>query len=104
YLQANADLIEKWKPRLTAPPGHLRVGLVWAGNPQFKGDRDRSMELSNLAQLARVPGVTFISLQKGTPAQQAKRPPEGMHLVNLSSDLADFADTAAVISQLDLVI
>ncbi len=54
--------------------------------------------------MAAVPGITFFSLQKGDGQDEAKSPPPGMNLVDHSEDLKDFADTAALIAQLDLVI
>jgi hypothetical protein len=80
------------------------VGIVWGGNPEFKNDQRRSFTLDVLAPLARVPGVQLVSLQKGAPAAQAATPPEGMALANVGPMLTDFADTAAVMDQLDLVI
>jgi len=65
YLKAADDLIEKWRPKVNLPAGHLRVGLAWAGSPTFKGDRTRSLHLETLAMLGSVEGVTFFSLQKG---------------------------------------
>jgi ADP-heptose:LPS heptosyltransferase len=82
----------------------LKIGLAWAGNPQFGTDQTRSLNLRQLAPLAAVQGVKFFSLQKGHAAQQAKKPPPGLELVDLSPDLNDFADTAAVMSLLDLII
>jgi hypothetical protein len=57
-----------------------------------------------LAPLGEIPGVRFISLQKGTPAAEAARPPQGMELHDFTEDLHDFADTAALVENLDLVI
>jgi ADP-heptose:LPS heptosyltransferase len=82
----------------------LKIGLAWAGNPTFSSDQTRSLSLGRLALLAVVEGATFYSLQKGPAAAQAAAPPAGLRLVNLSADLHDFADTAAVISLMDLVI
>jgi glycosyltransferase involved in cell wall biosynthesis len=62
------------------------------------------LSLGALAPLARVPGVQFVALQKGVLVVQAEAPPDGMAMVNLGPLLADFADTAAVLDQLDLVI
>ena len=80
-------------------PG-LRVGLVWAGNPQFITDRLRSLPLAELGVLAGVEGVQFYGLQYG-PAQA---PPPGLEITNLMEGVGDFADTAALIAGLDLVI
>jgi Flp pilus assembly protein TadD len=104
YLKADDQLIEAWKRRLDAAPNRFRVGLVWAGNPGFKGDRMRSLTLETLAPFAAVPGVTFFSLQKGSACDQANHPPRGMQLTNLGRELKDFADTAAVMSLMDLIV
>lgn len=103
YLYAPSDLVEKWRARL--PEKGLRVGLVWKGNPLFDNDADRSLpSLEVLAPLVSVDGVTFVSLQKGAGEDEARHPPAGFHLTHLGEMLTDFADTAAVISSLDLVI
>lgn len=103
YLQAPADRIEKWAALL--PGDGLRVGLVWKGNPLFENDADRSLPgLEVLAPLWEVAGVRFISLQKGAGEHEAIQPPGGLTLIDLGTHLTDFADTAAVISGLDLVI
>jgi len=112
YLAADASHVASWKRRLEALPGSpgLRVGLVWAGNPRpnFPGlnaiDRRRSIALAQFAMLAEVPGVSFISLQKGEPALEARSPPPGLVLHDWTDELNDFADTAALIEALDLVI
>jgi Flp pilus assembly protein TadD len=102
YLQADAAAIAAWRARLAGLPG-LRVGLVWAGNPKYPADRKRSMHLSRLAPLRSVPGVSFISLQKGDPAAQIGE--LGWHdMTDHTEELADFADTAALLEALDLVI
>jgi hypothetical protein len=103
YLHAESKRIEKWAALL--PKDGLRVGLVWKGNPLFDNDTDRSLpSLGVLAPLGSVGGVNFISLQKGAGEDEAMQPPDGLHLIHLGSQLTDFADTAAVIANLDLVI
>ncbi len=103
YLQAPAELIQKWAAML--PDDGLRVGLVWKGNPLFENDADRSLPaLEVLAPLWQIDGVRFISLQKGAGEQEAAQPPAGLSLLDLGSQLVDFADTAAVVVNLDLVI
>jgi tetratricopeptide (TPR) repeat protein len=102
YLHADAEATAAWRQRL-APLQGLRVGLVWAGNPAYPDDRRRSVPLAALAPLASVPGVVFVSLQKRLGALEAE-PPPGMVLHDWTGELADFADTAALVSALDLVI
>lgn len=103
YLKPHPSLHQAWGARLGPAPGRLRVGLAWAGSPTNKNDRYRSVSLEQLAPLARA-GATFYSLQKGPAAAQAAHPPSGMELIDLTNDVQDFADTAALISNLDLVI
>ncbi len=103
YLHAERDLVDRWAGRLNARAG-LRVGLAWAGSPLHPRDRYRSMSLSTLTPLADVPGVRFISLQKGTPSDEISKISPGFEIMNLGSELDDFRDTAAAISQLDLLI
>ena len=103
YLQAPAARTEKWAALL--PKHGLCVGLVWKGNPQFENDADRSLpSLEVLAPLWNIAEVNFISLQKGAGEDEAAQPPGGQHLINLGPQLEDFADAAAVVSKLDLVI
>ena len=104
YLQADAREVEKWRGRLAEDASSIKVGLSWAGRPEHKNDRNRSMPLARFAPLAQVPGVRFYSLQKGEAAAQAKAPPAGMELIDWTEELNDFADTAALIANLDLVI
>ena len=88
----------------------LRVGLVWAGGPRTKHDRTRSLHLSSLTGLFEIPGVQWYSLQKGLAGQQladlsfGNRQSEIGNVVDWTSDLTDFADTPALIANLDLVI
>jgi tetratricopeptide (TPR) repeat protein len=103
YLTAPAAEAAAWRERL-AGLGGLKVGLVWAGaartdNPAaLRLDRRRSVDPARLAALWAVPGVAWVSLQKvGTP-------PPGLALHDWTAELADFADTAALVQGLDLVI
>jgi tetratricopeptide (TPR) repeat protein len=82
----------------------LRVGLCWAGNPRYKADRLRSVKLATLLPLLRVPGITWISLQKGQAAEQLAALPGDVVLWDGSSRDRDMAETAALIATLDLVI
>lgn len=102
YLSVDADKAAQWRSRIASE--HYRVGICWAGRPTHPNDRNRSIALTTLAPLARVPGVTFYSLQKGAAAEQARQAPAGMALIDCSGDLHDFADTAALMMNLDLLI
>ena len=109
YLRADPTATARWRERLQPLQG-LRVGLVWSGNPRPDEpganavDRRRSTGLARLAPLAAIPGVSFVSLQKGAAAAQAASPPAGMALHDWTAELTDFADTAALVAALDLVI
>ncbi len=105
YVKAEPARIEAWRA-LVAPhaSGGPKVGLVWSGNPANVMDRKRSVTLQQLAPLAGASAVTFYSLQKGPGASQVGSPPAGMNLVDLTARIDDFSDTAAFLSQLDLLI
>ncbi len=109
YLHADPSAVAIWRARLDALPGR-KIGLIWSGDPRpdhamsYRVDRRRSLPLAALAPLARIPGVTFISLQKGAGAAQTATLPPGMAVHDWTAELADFADTAALMQALDLVI
>jgi hypothetical protein len=100
YLAAEPDLVERWRGRLGALPG-LRVGLVWAGNPGFLHAHWRDVPASALGPLAGIAGVSFVSLQKH---RTERMPPAHLVLHDWTEEMQDFADTAALITALDLVI
>ncbi|MGD0390512.1 MAG: tetratricopeptide repeat-containing glycosyltransferase family protein [Tepidisphaeraceae bacterium] len=104
YLHADAEDAGRWQHRLAEHAPLVKVGLGWAGSPGNKNNRNRSINLASLAPLGQIPGVRFFSLQKGEAAAEAKTPPPGMELVDWTQELKDFADTAALIANLDLVI
>jgi Tfp pilus assembly protein PilF len=104
YLAADPRLAQNWRERLgTGSPG-LKIGLVWAGSPTHRNDRNRSMPLAALAPLAAVQGVQWISLQKGPASAQLREQPHGLAITDWTEELKDYADTAALIASLDLVI
>jgi tetratricopeptide (TPR) repeat protein len=67
YLFADPDLVERWRKELSQRPG-MKVGIIWQGNPKYAHDKQRSIPFECFAALARVPGVTLVSLQKGPGA------------------------------------
>jgi tetratricopeptide (TPR) repeat protein len=109
YLHADPEQSARWRQRLAVLPGR-KIGLVWAGSPlsplpkALAMDRRRSMTLQQFAPLAEFPGLCLISLQKGDAAAQSRNPPDGMVLHDWTDELHDFADTAALVDALDLVI
>jgi tetratricopeptide (TPR) repeat protein len=101
YLHAEPQRVRAWSRSIgdTFP----RVGLVWAGEPQHRRDRQRSISLTMLAPLGSE-GVSFFSLQKGPAAEQLKSLPPEFRVEDLDADCSDMCDTAAAIMALDLVI
>jgi tetratricopeptide (TPR) repeat protein len=105
YIHADPAREQQWAEGVAAAaPRKRKVGLVWTGNPENRGNRDRSVTLQQLAVLAKAADVTFFSLQKGVSAAQRGPVPEGMHFVDLTERLRDFSDTAALLAQIDLLI
>jgi ADP-heptose:LPS heptosyltransferase len=103
YITPDPILVDQWTSRLNVNDD-LKIGIVWAGNPDHTRDRDRSCSLADFAKLADIPGLSFYSLQKGHNSIASDNPHIEMKIVNLDNELTDFADTAAVIANLDLVI
>jgi tetratricopeptide (TPR) repeat protein len=95
YLHPEAALVDEWRSRLPEKPGVVRVGLAWAGRTEHPNDRNRSMPLAGLALLGKVPGVWLCSVQKSETGQNGS---------DWTRELRDFAETAALIENLDLVI
>ncbi|THD68178.1 tetratricopeptide repeat protein [Phenylobacterium sp.] len=113
YLDADPQDVAAWASRLAGTAAR-RVGLCWAGGARpyqmvaNSIDQRRSLSLEAFAPLAGAEDVAFYSLQKGPPAAQLAELQAkgwaGPEITNLTSELADFADTAALVANLDLVI
>jgi hypothetical protein len=105
YLTVEPERVIRWRNEMACSDGELRIGLVWKGNPRFENDADRSLpSLAVLAPLADIPGVRFFSLQKGAGQEEAQQAQKPLSVVDLGSRIEDFADTAAIMMNLDLVI
>ena len=103
YLPPPAQArVKAWEERL-GPHDKLRVGLVWSGNPEHKGDHHRSSSLRAYSAFLDV-DATFVSLQKDPRPDDKVTLGERSDIVDLTAHLTDFAETAALISCLDLVI
>lgn len=102
YLTAGTELKARWRERLAAHP-RPRIGLVWQGNPLFRLDRQRSMSLVHLRPLLTYP-ATFVSVQKGEASAQIAAQGLDGRILDWTQELEDFADTAALVDVLDLVI
>jgi ADP-heptose:LPS heptosyltransferase len=102
YLRSSPQDVARWREKTASP--RLRVGLVWAGNPETSRDRWRSPGLAAVAPLFAVPGVDFFLLQMGPGRAELAGYdlPENVH--DLGPQITDLTDTAAIMSGLDLVI
>lgn len=104
YLRPQPDKVEQWAQRLPSTYG-VRVGLAWAGNPSYATDTERSLPPDLLAPVLAVPGIQFHSLQKvPRPGDFETLHNLGAAVIDVTADIKDFADTAAIIANLDLVI
>jgi tetratricopeptide (TPR) repeat protein len=101
YLHAEPGAVARWERRLAGLSAR-RVGLAWAGNPNYAADLRRSVSLEHLAPLGAVQDMAFVSLQTGDAGRQSV--PQGLVLHDWTSELTDMAETAALIASLDLVI
>ncbi len=104
YLKPEPRWVAEWSRRFDSNDDRLRVGLVWGGRGTHSNDRNRSMKLGQFAPLASVAKAAFYSLQKGAASAEAPAPPPGMQLTDWTKELGDFADTAALLQNLDLLI
>jgi tetratricopeptide (TPR) repeat protein len=102
YLWPHPERVAAWRNRLP-DNGRLRVGLCWAGNPAHLNDRNRSMPLVRLAEIVSMPGLDFVSVQKEVSEAHAAMLRDH-NVPQLGGEFADFADTAAVVAMLDLVV
>ncbi|MGA2350534.1 MAG: tetratricopeptide repeat protein [Terracidiphilus sp.] len=111
YLGADPEFAHEKRAQFADGGGEfrpLRVGLAWAGNPRYKADGQRSVELTTLLPLLRnsprTPGVAWISLQKGLAAEQLAMLPDDVFVRDGCSRDRDLAETASLVATLDLVI
>lgn len=104
YLAAPPELITRFRARLAAPAGMLKVGIVWAGKPSHKNDHNRSAGLGHFIDLLGLAGTRWYGLQVGPRAADIAALDCIGLIDDLAPELADFAATAAAIECLDLVI
>jgi hypothetical protein len=103
YLRAPSAHLEKWAPRLPRA-GAPRVGIAWAGNPHFKFNDQRSIGLRRLLPLLLREGAQFFSLQMNLFDGDADILRTNRQITHLGADIENFADTAAIVSSVDLII
>jgi len=108
YLSVPAEARRRWAP-LVPETGRLRVGLAWAGNPALGAAVRpgyavvRNLDLDRLAPLLEIDGIDWYSLQVGPAATDLDGRPD-LNVSDLTGEFTDFADTAALIERLDLVV
>ena len=102
YLYADPAKAKVWRNRIVRKD--LIVGIVWAGAPAHRNDRNRSCTLADFAPLAGIDGIQLYGLQKGDATRQADEASTGIIAENLGQDFENFTDTAAAIENMDLVI
>lgn len=103
YLYAIPEDVKRWQSRLGTHP--FKVGLLWRGNQRHHNDDWRSLPgPARFSSLLEIPGIDFISLQKEKDATLSNAFFKQTQVINLGESLEDFADTAAVVAQLDLVV
>lgn len=104
-LRAPDVAVRHWRDRIAqTDPRKKRVGIAWAGRPAHQYDARRSLTLSQLAPLFKHQGISWFSLQKWETGDNAMALPGNVDWYDWTSDVVDFADTAALVSALDLVI
>lgn len=103
YLFPSAERVATWKQRLPQTRAR-RIGVAWAGNPSFKGDRGRSIGLARLLPLLSTGGAAFFSLQRDLRDGDREILLNHRQVAALGDTIADFDDTAAIMASLDLVI
>jgi tetratricopeptide (TPR) repeat protein len=102
YLAVPQDRVAAWRERV--PPRPLLVGLSWAGRPTHPNDCNRSVALERLTPLFAGPGICFVSLQCGVSSDDDSILRQHPDILCLGQEVRDFADTAAIISLLDVVV
>jgi Tfp pilus assembly protein PilF len=106
YLAPKPALVEFWRERLAriVPPNKRRIALVWAGRPTHKNDKKRTLKLSQFAPLLARDDIAVITVQKGDQIAQAGSYYGRAPLINLGPDIADFADTMAILKNVERLV
>jgi tetratricopeptide (TPR) repeat protein len=106
YLAPKPELVAEWADRLDrlVPKGLRRVGLVWAGRPTHKNDKKRTLKLAQFAPLLARPDIAVLTVQKGDQIAQVGSYYGRAPLINLGPDIADFADTMAILKSVERLV
>ncbi len=102
YLNADSAKARAWRNRIVRKD--LTVGIVWAGAPAHRNDRNRSCTLADFAPLADIDGIQLYGLQKGNGPKLADMSSDEIIAENLGEEFEDFTDTAAAIENMDMVV
>lgn len=103
YLKADSQLVTIWKKRINNED-KFKIGIVWAGHPDHLNDHNRSVLLSKFEAINSLDGISLFSLQKEKYERWTDIIPAELFEKDLGEEISDFADTAAIIENLDLVI
>ena len=103
YLRASPQAVMDWNGRL-GPRHRPRIGLAWSGRPEHNNDHNRSMRLDTLLSALAGLNATFVSLQRDVRAEDAPVLQGRSDILHFGKELKSYADTAALIANLDLVI
>jgi Flp pilus assembly protein TadD len=104
YLAAPPDRAEKFAAIIPEVKGQIKIGIVWSGSVTFGKNHRRAQRLLSFFQACALPGVQLYSLQKGEPVGELTALPRGGPIIDLGPHLEDFADTAAAVARLDLIV
>jgi len=103
YISAAEPGIAKWREKLSQHEDKIRIGLCWSDLQKYSGDDVRSFPVELLEQLADLPHVIFVSLQSDTP-EEVTRLQEKIPLLDFAAEIEDFADMAALMTNLNLIV
>jgi hypothetical protein len=107
YLTADSQRVAHWREVLARLPG-FKVGIAWQGNPRHTRDADRSFPLTQFENLAAIPGVKLVNLQKGFGSEQLARLDSRFPVIDFGDavdpGLATMEDTPALMMSLDLIV
>jgi len=103
YLAPDPSAAAQWKEEFNRESA-FKVGISWQGNPDYRRDNLRSAPLVHFEELMKVPGIRVYSLQMGAGREQLTQAEGELPVIDLADRLGDFYNTAAIVSNLDLVI
>jgi tetratricopeptide (TPR) repeat protein len=103
YMWPPAERLEKWKNRLPQA-SRLKIGIVWAGSAAHSNNHNRSIALTQFSRILSTPDLQFVCLQKDVSATEREVLRSNRRVELFDDEIADFADTAAIIAMLDLVV